>query len=148
MKNSHSLGRGAVKLNKQRDYWVGQAGEQAVSLWLQAQGWQILHQRWRCRGGELDLIAIQSQQLVFVEVKTRRGFNWDADGLLAMTPKKQQRLWRAAEVFLGKFPQYAEWPCRFDLALVGYQGAIAIPPTPEQIARQFQVREYLKGILS
>lgn len=137
-----------VKPNKQRDYWVGQAGEQAASLWLQAKGWQVLHQRWRCRWGELDLVAVRGEQLVFVEVKTRRGFNWDADGLLAITPRKQQRLWQAAGAFLGQFPQYADWPCRFDLALVSYRGAIAIPPTPEQIATQFQVRDYLAGILS
>ncbi|MEM8642424.1 MAG: YraN family protein [Cyanobacteria bacterium P01_G01_bin.54] len=133
--------------HKSTDYWVGQAGEQVVSLWLQAKGWQICHRRWRCRGGEIDLIATEGEQLRFIEVKTRRSRNWDADGLLALTSIKQQRLWRAAETFLGKFPQYQDWPCRFDLALVAYPGAVAISLTPEQVPRQFVVRRYIEGIL-
>lgn len=137
-----------MSTKKARDYWVGQAGEQAVSQWLQARGWQIRHQRWRCRGGELDLIATQGQQLVFVEVKTRRAFNWDAQGLLSITTTKQQRLWRAAEIFLARFPQYQNWPCRFDLALVSYSGTVASHPTPEQAAAQFVVKDYIEGILS
>ncbi|MGB0561899.1 MAG: YraN family protein [Spirulinaceae cyanobacterium] len=132
---------------KAQDYWVGQAGEQVVSLWLQAKGWQICQRRWRCRGGEIDLIATEGEELRFIEVKTRRDRNWDADGLLALTPTKQQRLWRAAETFLGRSPQYQDWPCRFDLALVAYDGSVALSLTPEQAARQFVVRDYITGIL-
>lgn len=137
-----------VSIKKGQDYWVGQAGEAAVGQWLQARGWQIRHQRWRCRGGELDLIATQNQQLIFVEVKTRQDFNWDANGLLAITPTKQQRLWRAAETFLARFPQYQDWPCRFDLALVGYRCSSASNPHPTPATAQFFVKDYIEGILS
>ena len=38
--------------------YIGNLGENLVSQWLEAQGWEILHRRWRCRYGEIDAIAI------------------------------------------------------------------------------------------
>ncbi|MDB9493571.1 YraN family protein [Spirulina major CS-329] len=138
------------KPQKQQDYWVGYWGEIRVQQWLQCRGWQVLHHRWRCRRGELDLVAQEPnhQALVFVEVKTRGDRNWDHHGLLAITPRKQAQLWHTAELFLGEFPQYSTVPCRFDLALVQYRGVIHGALTPAQVTDQFSIYDYLEGILS
>lgn len=84
---------------------------------------EILQRRWRCRWGELDLIAsthdrLGNATLIFVEVKARRGHNWDEDGLLAITVQKQAKLLKAAQLFLAEQPQWVNCPCRFDVALV------------------------------
>jgi len=103
---------------------LGELGEQVTAQWLKGQGYEIVASRWRCRWGELDLVAYQAQfrdQLIFVEVKTRQRQNWDANGLLAVTPNKQGKLYRTAEIFLSRHPQLASVGCRFDLALVKAQ---------------------------
>jgi putative endonuclease len=100
---------------------TGELGEEVVARWLIASGGKILHRRWRWRRGEIDLIAIDSDTLLFIEVKTRNRRNWDADGLLAITPQKQSKLFKSAELFLVKHPDLADYPCRFDVAIVRHQ---------------------------
>ncbi|MGB3509082.1 MAG: YraN family protein [Microcoleaceae cyanobacterium] len=107
----------------------GLLGEELVAQWLRQQGLRIIEQRWRCRWGELDIIAMKTSALtdvhstscpilIFVEVKTRGHGNWDGDGLLAVTEAKQAKLWQTAEMFLAERPDLADYSCRFDVALV------------------------------
>ncbi|MBW4654823.1 MAG: YraN family protein [Kaiparowitsia implicata GSE-PSE-MK54-09C] len=119
-----SQSRAAASSRKQAAL-LGQLAEQVVAQWLTQQGMTILAQRWHCRWGELDVVALHpptlanaSSSLVFVEVKARSDRSWDQSGLLAVTPQKQIKLWRAASMFLAEHPDYADLPCRFDVALV------------------------------
>ena len=97
---------------------VGDRGEMLVANLLASNGWKILETQWRCRWGELDLIACDRQWLLFIEVKTRSDRNWDVDGSLAITPKKKAKLIKTASIFLSRHPQLSTLACRFDVALV------------------------------
>ncbi|MEE3715960.1 YraN family protein [Tumidithrix elongata RA019] len=100
---------------------IGNMGEAFVASLLKANGWQIITTQWKCRWGEIDIIARDRHWLIFVEVKTRRDRNWDHDGALAITLRKQQKLYKAATEFLVQHPDLETLPCRFDVALVRYQ---------------------------
>ncbi|MEM9213362.1 MAG: YraN family protein [Cyanobacteria bacterium P01_F01_bin.150] len=111
---------------------IGELGECFVAHCLEQNGWIILAQRWHCRWGEIDIIVqapAPSQQLVFVEVKVRHAGNgcgrfngnWDQSGLLSITPQKRQKLILAAQTFLSENAGFANFNCRFDVALIGYE---------------------------
>jgi putative endonuclease len=146
---------------------TGILGEDLVAIWLEVQGWQILARRWRCRWGELDLVAMgnmplsSSPILAFVEVKTRRRRNWDGGGLLSITESKQEKLSLAAEMFLSDRPDLADYSCRFDVALVRYSANTAKmandswPPLIVKLGHpvvrenhQFVLQEYIKSAFS
>ncbi len=102
---------------------LGTLGETLVANWLTTQGWQVLDRQWHCTWGELDLVVARAMagppgQLAFVEVKTRSQGNWDADGLMALTRRKQSKLSKAAQLYLLRHPQWVRAVCRFDVALV------------------------------
>lgn len=87
---------------------IGALGEQLAVEHLAAQGLQTLARNWRCRYGELDVIAEDagSRTVVFVEVKTRTG---DGFGGLpeAVTVQKVRRIRRLAALWLVE--QDAHW---------------------------------------
>ncbi|WP_218080457.1 YraN family protein [Anthocerotibacter panamensis] len=101
----------------------GQSAEVWLAEQLTQQGWQVLARRWHCRWGELDLVLLGEELVVFVEVKARRQVGIDGQGLLAITPAKQRKLIRTAGLFLASREELEQCACRFDVALVGIQEA-------------------------
>lgn len=98
---------------------IGEQGEALVGAWLGTKQAKVLHYRWRSRQAEVDIIAEkQDSTLLFIEVKTRSVKNWDTDGLLAVTIRKQAKILQGAKMFLGLHPELADRACRFDVALV------------------------------
>lgn len=80
---------------------VGKAGEKATEQHLIAQGYQILERNWRIKEGEIDLIALSSEDvIVFVEVKTRTSIAY-GDPLEAITTQKLRRMQRLALAWLA-----------------------------------------------
>ncbi|MFB8831331.1 YraN family protein [Azotobacter sp. CWF10] len=90
---------------------------------LTAQGMRLLAQNWRCRCGELDLVMLDGDTVVFVEVRYRRHFAWGG-ALESVDARKRMRLIRSAQYFLQQEPRWARHPCRFDvIAINGADGA-------------------------
>jgi len=82
---------------------VGNRGEELAADFLTARGYRNLERNFRCKGGEVDIIARdpENRSLVFVEVKTRRGLSYGVPQL-AVTPFKQRQISKAALTWLGK----------------------------------------------
>ena len=78
---------------------LGRTGERLAAAELFRQGYHILEQNFRCSYGEIDLVAEDEQDLIFVEVKTRRGtaFGLPED---AVTRRKQQKIVQVATYYL------------------------------------------------
>ena len=80
---------------------LGQRGEDAAADHLAALGMRVVARNWRCRHGEIDLVASEGDTLVFCEVKTRSGLGYGSP-LAAITPAKQGRLRRLVGIYLAE----------------------------------------------
>ncbi|MBW9216428.1 YraN family protein [Mumia sp. zg.B53] len=80
---------------------VGVHGENVAADYLRAQGMRVIDRNWRCRWGEIDIVAQDDDALVFCEVKTRRSAAYGTP-LEAVTPQKAARLRRLAGVYLSE----------------------------------------------
>jgi putative endonuclease len=79
---------------------LGRYGEDVAVTHLQASGLQVLQRNWRCRFGEIDVVAVDGDCLVVCEVKTRRSVTAGSP-LEAVTPAKLNRLRRLAAAWLA-----------------------------------------------
>ena len=101
----------------------GLTAEACVAAHYLRRGMQLVAERWRGAGGEIDLIARDGAEFVFIEVKKSRSF-----GLAAARISDRQiaRLQAAASEFMGLLPEGQNTPVRFDVALVDDMGRIEI----------------------
>jgi len=98
---------------------VGFMGQEKARQYLEEKGYSIVAENFRCRMGEIDLIATRDNVLVFLEVKTDlTGFFGEAEARVDL--KKQRRIKRAALFFLteNKFHCQQDWEYRFDVIVV------------------------------
>lgn len=99
----------------------GQLAENMAQRYLEQQGLRPLYQNWTCRSGELDLVMLDGDTVVFVEVRYRRHAAWGG-ALESVDLRKQQKLIKAAQLFLQKETRWARHPCRFDVVAIGSAG--------------------------
>jgi len=95
---------------------IGQLGEDLATTAIERRGYEIVERNWRCKTGEIDIVARDGECWVFVEVKTRRGHR---SGLPeeALTPRKAERLIVLAETYLGEHElDRVDW--RIDLVAI------------------------------
>ncbi|MGE5125481.1 MAG: YraN family protein [Betaproteobacteria bacterium] len=96
----------------------GQAGEDLACAHLQERGLRVLERNFRCRGGEIDVVARDGEVVVFVEVKERSSTSHGA-AIEAVTPLKRRRLLRAARIYAAG-RGLLEKPLRFDVVAIDW----------------------------
>jgi len=97
---------------------TGRIAEELVAARLAAQGWRVLERNARTRAGEIDIIALDGNTLVFLEVKAaRQGAGPFAEAPeLAVGPRKQRRLRCLAAAWLARSARRRGWrEVRFDV---------------------------------
>ena len=99
---------------------AGNRGEAAAARYLRQKGYTLLASQWRCRFGELDLVARDREETVCVVEVKLRGANAIALPREFVDSRKQQRLRSAAELYLAS--NELDAPVRFDVAEVYDEG--------------------------
>ena len=96
---------------------LGGFGERTAGAHLEAKGYRIVDRNFRTRETEIDIVAIDGEQAVFVEVRTRRGA-YDGMAALSVTRGKQRKLLNAVQHYLEAHPEYELMPLRIDVVAV------------------------------
>ena len=92
----------------------GDQAEAAAEQWLGRKGLNLVVRNYRCRQGEIDLVMLDQDCLVFIEVRWRQHQS-HGGALASVDHHKQQRLIQAARHFLASHPAHQQRPCRFDV---------------------------------
>ena len=105
---------------------LGARGEAVAARYLGGRGLVVLDRNWRCREGEIDLVATDGATVVIVEVKTRSGTGYGHPAE-AVTPRKLVRMRRLAQLWLAA--HRVGWvEVRFDVIAV-----LARPGAPVEV---------------
>ncbi len=96
---------------------LGDAGERLAERLLLDLGWTVIDRKWRTRGGELDLIALDGDVLVFVEVKTRHG-RARGSAEEAVDARKAVRLLELGDIYVAEHPEHGDRFWRIDLLAI------------------------------
>ncbi|MDP2181800.1 MAG: YraN family protein [Actinomycetota bacterium] len=95
---------------------IGARGEEAAAAYLERAGMTIVERNWRCRSGEVDIVALDGDSVVLVEVKTRRSATRGAPEE-AVSPTKQKRLIRLAAAYV-QHAGLSDCDVRFDVVAI------------------------------
>ncbi|WP_103332555.1 YraN family protein [Pseudotabrizicola formosa] len=110
-------------MSGRRSYYAGASAEDQVAQFYDRSGRQVIARRWRGPGGEIDLIARDGAEVIFIEVKQARSFAIAAE---RVTARQMARICASAECFIGTEPAGSLTPVRFDVALVDGTGRIEV----------------------
>ncbi len=100
---------------------LGRDAEQRAADFLKSVGLQIVTRNYRCRMGELDIVAQSGTTLVIAEVRCRSRSDYGG-AAASVTARKQQRIVRASRHLLAHQPALARLPVRFDVLVVPPDG--------------------------
>lgn len=96
---------------------LGRHAEDAACAYLHDHGLQLVCRNFSCRSGEIDLVMLTHDTLVFVEVRYRSSGRFGG-ALASITRSKQQKIINAARYFLHNHRQFADYAARFDVVAI------------------------------
>jgi putative endonuclease len=99
----------------------GDKGEEQAVRFLEKAGYVVIARKWRTRRGEIDIIAVKGEVLVFAEVKTLPSGCFDTLEH-ALNTRKQKRIVETSKRFLAAYRQYSKCFIRFDVLVVDMPG--------------------------
>lgn len=98
---------------------IGIIGENLAAKYLTMAGYKIIQRNWRCKCGEIDVIALDGEYLVFVEVKTRRNSQYAQERLLdTITWRKLKKLKSLTQIYI-KFKYRSRMLPRYRVDVLG-----------------------------
>jgi len=100
----------------QQNASIGNRGEELAAACLERSGYKLIERNFRCKGGEVDIVAREGKTLVFVEVKSRKTLTYGVPQL-AVTPFKQRQISKAALTWLAR-NRLHDTPARFDVIAI------------------------------
>lgn len=103
-----------------KDHELGKLGEEIIADYIIRLGYKILDRNFECKQGEIDIIALDKEELVFIEVKTRTGINY-GEASEAITKYKKRHLVNSIKYYLYKRNLEDEF-IRIDVAEVYVKG--------------------------
>jgi putative endonuclease len=113
---------------------LGQEGEVIAEKFLKKKGYKLVQRNYRCKTGEVDLIALDGKVIVFVEVKTRTDHRFGSP-FEAVETHKQRKMIQAAQFFLHE-RKLEQRDARFDVVGVSWPTG---RPVIEHIENAFEV---------
>ncbi len=96
---------------------LGKFGEDLARRYLEKKGYLFLDNNWQRRCGEVDLIFIRDNEIIFIEVKTRTR-NYYGYGEDAVNVSKKEKINRAIDLFLSENEKYQNYFPRFEIVVV------------------------------
>lgn len=99
---------------------IGRAIETRALAFLAQQGHRLVARNFRCRQGEIDLITLENDRLIFVEVRYRSRSDYGG-ALASVDTRKQGRIIHAARYFLHRHPMHQCRDCRFDIVAYDHE---------------------------
>ena len=95
----------------------GKQGEDQAAAFLKSSGMEIIAQNYRSKTGEIDIIALERETIIFIEVKTWSVFGME-DLRYGVDIKKQRKIIKTAKFFLSENRKYSNMAIRFDVIFV------------------------------
>jgi len=116
---------------------LGSAGEAFAGRWLEQKGYAVIARNWRTRTGEIDLVAVKEDTLIFFEVKTLPHTPFeDLDVIVGR--RKRERICKTAKYFLLTHRKYNKMLIRFDVLVLPFDPRTVENAEPIHLKNAFE----------